>query len=265
VAHGVYCVFMGNDDLLAPGALTTIAAGIARHPDIGVVLRSYAQFDGEPGNVWQEFRYFPDERFFPAGGAAAAALYRRSVVICGVVMHRETAAKYATTEHDGTLLYQIYLVACVLYEKNGVALPQIVAHYRMGGIPEFGNAEAERGKFVPEQHTVASSVHFMKGMLDIARAIERDHGQGFYRRVLSDVANYSLPVLSIQSGKPWRAFVGYWFALCKLGLWPYPIFHFYFLALLILGERGSNAVITFIKRRLGYTPTLGSVYTGKAS
>lgn len=264
-AHGRYCLFMGNDDLLASGAMKTIANGISRHPDVGVVLRSYAQFDGEPDNIWQEFRYFADERFFPAGSASAAALYRRSVVICGVVMHRETALRHATTEHDGTLLYQIYLVASVLYEKNGIALPQIVALYRKGGIPEFGNAEAERGKFTPEQHTVESSVHFMQGMMNIARAIDRDHGGLFYQRVRSDVAHYSMPVLSIQADKPKAAFVGYWASLCKLGFWRYPIFHLYFLSLLILGERRSFAVIAQIKRRLGYTPALGSVYTGKAN
>jgi glycosyltransferase involved in cell wall biosynthesis len=264
-SHGQYCLFMGNDDLLAAGAMKTIAGGITRHPNVGVVLRSYAQFDGEPDNVWQEFRYFPDERFFPAGGATAAALYRRSVVICGVVIDRETALRHATTEHDGTLLYQIYLVACVLFEKNGIALPQIVALYRKGGIPEFGNAEAERGKFVPEQHTVDSSVHFMRGMMTIARAIDQKHGQGFYKRVLSDVAAYSFPVLSIQADKSRVAFTGYWWQLCRLGFWPYPLFHLYYLSLLILGERRSNAVIALIKRRLGYTPKLGSVFTGKAS
>ena len=144
-SRGDYCVFMGNDDLMNAGALSAFATGIARHPDVGVVLRSYTAFEGEPSNLGQVFRYFPDERFFAAGVYAASVFFRRCVVICGVCLHRESAAQYVTTELDGTLLYQIYLVGRILFAKNGVSLPQIVALYRNGGVPEFGHAEAEKG------------------------------------------------------------------------------------------------------------------------
>lgn len=264
-SRGQYCLFMGNDDLLNAGALKVLAAGIGRHPDVGVVLRSYASFDGDPSNINQEFRYFSDERFFPAGVDAAATLYRRSVVICGVVIHRETALKYVTEAHDGTLLYQIYLVANVLFEKNGIYLPNIVALYRNGGVPEFGNAAAEKGKFVPENRTIESSVQFMKGMLDIARAVEVTHRQPFYNRVLSDIANYSYPVLSIQAKRPKRELCRYWYALCRIGFWRFPLFHAYFFALLTLGVDRSDAIIAAIKRKLGHTPVLGSVFQGKRS
>lgn len=262
-ARGDYCVFMGNDDLMNAGALRAIAGGIARHPDVGVVLRSYASFDLVPTEINQVFRYFPDERFFPAGAETAAALYRRSVVICGVVIHRETARKFATTRHDGTLLYQIYLVANVLFEKNGIYLPDIVALYRNGGIPEFGNAESEKGKFVPKDRTIESSVQFMKGMLDIARDVEASRGQPFFKRVISDIAAYSYPVLSIQGGRSKREFLHYWYLLCRIGFWRYPLFHLYFVSLLVLGVRGSDWLIATIKKKLGHTPLLGSVSRGQ--
>jgi abequosyltransferase len=262
-ARGCYCLFMGNDDLLNTGALRALAGGIERHPDIGVVLRAYASFDHDPKVINQTFRYFPNERFFPAGPATAAALYRRSVVICGVVIHREAALEFVTTRHDGTLLYQIYLVANILMRKNGVYLPDIVALYRNGGVPEFGNAEAEKGKFVPRDRTVESSVQFMNGMLDIARDIEITHGQPFYQRVLADIAAYSYPVLSIQSDRSAREFIRYWWALCRVGFWRYPLFHLYFFSLLVLGARQSDRIITAIKRRLGYTPLLGAVSSGQ--
>ena len=51
---------------------------------------------------------------------------------------------------------------------------------------------------------------------------------------------------------------GVW-ALAKLGFGRYPLFHGYFIALLVLGERRCSALIAWIKRRLGYTPALGSL------
>ncbi|MCP4552903.1 MAG: glycosyltransferase family 2 protein, partial [Bacteroidetes bacterium] len=91
IAKGEYVFFMGNDDLMAPEALATVVNAINRHPDVGVVLRSYATFDGTPDNVVQIFRYFDRELFFPAGAESVATIYRRSVVIPGMVFHRESA------------------------------------------------------------------------------------------------------------------------------------------------------------------------------
>ena len=41
-ADGDYCLFMGNDDLMCPGALSTVASALSRYDNVGVVLRSYA-------------------------------------------------------------------------------------------------------------------------------------------------------------------------------------------------------------------------------
>ena len=197
-AHGEYCLFMGNDDLMCAGALCTVSDAVKRHPNVGVVVRSYASFDGEPENINQTFRYFPEERFFPAGSDTISTVYRRSVVIPGMVIHRDAAQQFATAKFDGTLLYQIYLVANILVEMNAVFLPQIIVLYRNGGVPDFGNAEVERGKFVPADRTPASSIQFMRGMLGIAAAVERERNVPVYRRIVADIGNYSYPILSIH-------------------------------------------------------------------
>jgi abequosyltransferase len=261
-AKGDFCLFMGNDDLMCPDALRTVGDALARHPDVGVVIRSYQSFQGDPGNIVQTFRYFPDERFFPAGPESIVTVYRRAVVIPGMVVRREAAQRFATAEFDGTLLYQLYLVANILVDMNAVFLPQILVLYRNGGVPDFGNSAAEQGKFVPQDQTVESSLEFMRGMLDIARAVERRRSVPIYRRIVADIANYSYPVLAIQRHKPLPAFVRYWYALSKLGFARHLMFHLYFGALLLLGTERSDALIDWIKRRLGYTPALGSIFRG---
>jgi len=261
---GEFCLFMGNDDLMCPGAIRTVAEAVHRHPVVGVVVRSYASFDGTPDNINQTFKYFPEERFFSAGADTISTVYRRSVVIPGMVIHRDAAHKFATTEFDGTLLYQIYLVANILVEMNAVFLPQIVVLYRNGGVPDFGNAEAERGKFVPADRTIASSLQFMRGMLDIAASVERKRNVLIYRSIVADIANYSYPILSIQASKPLSVFVGYWWQLAKMGFGRYLLFHIYFLALLVLGASRVDRLIAAIKRRIGHTPNLGRIFRGRS-
>ena len=45
---GEYTVFMGNDDLMCAGALTSINESISLDPSCAVVIRSYASFDKSP-------------------------------------------------------------------------------------------------------------------------------------------------------------------------------------------------------------------------
>lgn len=262
LAQGEYVFFMGNDDLMCLGALAKIAAALERHPEVGVILRTYAAFEDTPDNVVQTFRYFDRELFFPAGVDTIATIYRRSVVIPGMVIHREAALRYATERFDGTLLYQLYLVAEILAEKNAVFLPDVTVLYRNGGTPDFGSSVAEQGKFTPKVQTPASSLHFVKGMLDIARYVEQERGVPIYQPILRDVANYSYPLLSIQARQPLSVFLQYGWALSRMGFGRFPLFWAYWLALLLLGAGRVDGLIRWIKRRLGRTPVLGRVYQG---
>jgi abequosyltransferase len=261
-ARGEYCLFMGNDDLMCPGALETISDAILRYPNVGVFLRSFAAFDGTPSNIVQTFRYFDRELFFPAGARSIRTFYKRSVVIPGITLHRVAALQFATDRFDGTLLYQIYLIANILVEWNGVFSPKIVAWYRNGGIPDFGNSASEKGKFVPRTRTIDSSLRFMRGMLAIARYVETTRHVDIYRSILRDLSNYSYPILSVQADKPVDTFFKYYVALIKIGLGRQLLFHFYFFSILLLGTRRMEHIIARIKRTLGHTPVIGSVYRG---
>ena len=257
-AHGQYCVFMGNDDLMCAGALAAIASAIQRKSDCGVVVRTYATFEKNPDELKQVFRYFPQEHVIPAGAQAIFTAYRRSVVIPGMVIHRESALAVATTRFDGTLLYQLYLVGMILAKRSVIFVPQIIALRRDGTPPDFGNSESERGKFVPHDQTPESSIHFMQGMLAIAKYVEDTTRQDVFSPIRSDIGNYSYPILSIQAKRPLPVFVKYGLTLARLGLWRYPLFHLYFVTLLLIGPDRADSIIKIIKRRLGHTPRFGA-------
>ncbi len=261
-SSGDYCFFMGNDDLMYPEALALVVSAITRHKDIGAVLRTYASFDDSPENINQVFRYFENETFFSAGPDTIATFYRRSVVISGLVLHRDEALKYSTDIFDGTLLYQLYLVANILINMNGVFSPEILALYRNGGIPDFGNSEKEKEKYVPNIQTPESSIHFMKGMLDIVKWTEEKRNVKIVKRIVTDIGNYCYPILSIQAKQPLKIFIKYSYQFAKLGFWKNKMFYLYFLSLIVLGVDRVDNIVQFIKRRIGYTPVIGKVYRG---
>lgn len=263
LAQGEYCLFMGNDDLLCPGALSAVTSAVRRYPNVGAIMRSYAVFDGTPNNIVQEYRYFPNERFFPAGKDSIVTFFRRMVVIPGIVLHRPTALQCATNRYDGTLLYQLHVVGNILANKNGVFLPQILALYRTGGNPDFGNSPTEQGIFIPGEQTPESSVHFMRGILRIAQGVQDSTGLPVYDPILRDLSNYSYGFVAIQRRRGWRVYLDYCSKLARLGFGRHPLFYVSVLGLLLLGDRQTSTLIAWIKRHLGYTPSLGRLYGGQ--
>lgn len=258
-SNGSYCLFLGNDDLLCKNALSAISAILVKQVDCGVIVRSYATFDIDPLLIKQEFRYFPKEKIICAGTSAIATAFRRSVVIPGLVIHRESALKVSTKEYDGSLLYQLYLVGRILAKRSVIFTPEIIALRRDGNLPDFGNSEAEKGKFIPQEQTVDSSLHFMRGMMEIARDLEIKTGLQVFEKIRADIARYSYPILSIQAHHSKWVFIAYAYSLAKLGLGRNALFYCYFLALLILGPQMMDRVVWYLKSKIGYAPRLGKI------
>ena len=263
LATGEYCLFMGNDDLMCPGALGIAASVLRRHPGVGIVVRSYADFIDTPDKIDQEYRYFPTERILKAGSNAVTTTFRRAVVLSGMIVHRASSLSLATDRFDGSLLYQLWLVGNIASHSDVVFVPHILVLRRKGVAPDFGHADVEQGRFVPREQTPESSLHFMRGMLRIAAAIEQQQQIEIYRKVVADLGTYSYPFLSIQANRPLGVFVRYWWRLAFMGFGRIPLFHAYALALAVLGAPRMDRLIDFIKRRIGHTPRLGDLFHGE--
>ncbi|MEI8024969.1 MAG: glycosyltransferase family 2 protein [Pseudomonadota bacterium] len=254
-SQGDFCVFVGNDDLLEVGALSHIADCLNKAENPGAFLRTYRSFSGSKDSPGELFRYFPNFQVFPPGIETVGVFFRRFVVISGLGIHRETANLVATDRFDGTLLYQLYLVSKVLLQREGVYSPRSVALYRTGGTPDFGNSELEKGKFVPGVQTPESSIHFIEGLIRIAKDISQDY-PNLFSIIMKDMRAYSYPLLSIQANQSFLVFLGYTIKLAKLGFATSIYFWFYFIVLSFLGPKRTNRLILLIKNRLGYTPKL---------
>src|SRR3974377_1936518 len=159
---------MGNDDLMCAGALNSAAELLKRCPKVGVILRSYAWFDGVPEKINQTMRYFTEEREFPAGAEAIRVSFRRSGVLSGYIVHRDSACGVATMKFDGTLYYQWRRTANVLAARNAVFPPAVLVLCRAGEPPEFGASGCEKGKYVPGRYTPQRRLNMGDGAWSIA-------------------------------------------------------------------------------------------------
>ncbi len=254
LARGEFVFIMGNDDLVYPGAFRAVAQAIARHPNIGVILRAFAVFEGHPDNIVQVTRYYGEECSFPKGASALLACYRRLVAMSGIVIHRESAHQAATSRWDGTLFYQHWLAGVVLKDRDAVYLPDLLAMFRRGGVPEFGNAAAERGLYTPGVQPPDTDVRMLRSLLEIAQAVGSLHGTDFRNAFQRDYARYMYPTIAHQAGASRSAFWRFYRDLGRLGFDRFLPFHLWFAAVTLLGTRVIDRTITLYRRTVGHTP-----------
>lgn len=257
-AAGQFCFFMGNDDIMCAGALENAASVIRRHPDVGVVLKSYGWFDETPDKVNQEIRWFNEERVFSRGIAAIRFAFRRSGVLAGYIVHRDSAAEVATAKFDGTLYYQMHLTANVLVHKSAVCTPKVLILCR-GGQPEFGNSVKEKGKYVPGRYTPQARLNMIRGAISIIQDLKETRGIDVVEDIIHDYANYFYPYIKDQLDLPLREFYILYRGYGRMGFAKYPLFHLYFVLAYLLGEEKFDAFTGLVRKILGHTPQLGKV------
>lgn len=258
LARGHFILFMGDDDLFLPGALDRYIAFLHRHADKGYVLRSYVTEHAD-GTV-EAFRYLPEVREFPAGAESVAWLFKRSVSLCGFTIARASLQDFETEALDGTLLYQVYLMAQVCLRQPSVYCDIPVGHavqsFRKDK-PMFGASRAEQSRFTPGTVSADNSINFSLAYFEVTRHLDAVNGTALTEAVRKDLSRYSYPFLSIQRKRGIRPFLAYARRLEReLGFGITPYFHIYKWALVLLGERWCDRAIVTIKRVVGHTPRL---------
>lgn len=260
-ATGDYCVMMGNDDLLCPGALSTIGALLAAHPDVAVAIRSYGWFHDNPADMEQVVRYFPATSIFDPGEETAVTFFRRVGALAGLVFRREDAVAVASDRFDGTLFYQVYLAAELLLRGHGLYIAETIA-VCYEGKPDFGQSSVEQGVFQPGIYTSDARIAMIRGMLDIAAYMDKTHHCCMHKRVLKDLGNYSYCFLVFQATSRFADFWRYYRILGKIGFNRNPLFHLYFWSLALLGKGRCEAIVKFLRSTLKTTPRLGNIASG---
>lgn len=256
LAEGKFIMFMGDDDLFIPGALDRFLKFLEGQEDKKYILRSYIIV--YPDGRQESFRYLPRTTVLPAGEKTVAWLFKRSVTICGFTIARDDALAFATSDLDGMLLYQVYLMAkvCLKHESIYCDFPvaQAVQSFR-DDKTMFGTSDAEKIRFTPGMVSDENSVNFTKAYFELTAYLDRCHGTGLTRRVKLNLSKYSYPFLSIQRKRGIGPFLQYAKRLEREAGLGCTLYYFvYKWALVLLGEKVCDRLIGVIKNMLGYTP-----------
>jgi len=258
-SSGIFCFFMGNDDLMCKDALQIVANGIARNKNIGFVLKSYAWFNDTPDKITQVIRYFNEERVFMAGKEAISICFRRSGVISGFIVHRNTAQKVATEDYDGSLYYQMHLSGEALVHMNALYIPEVLVLGRNSEAPDFGNSESEKGKYTPGSYTPTARLNMVAGAVRIAEGLDSRHGLGVTDDILRDYANYFYPYIKDQLTLPPYEFYKLYRSFCRIGFSRFPMFHLYCFICYCLGQSNFDKLTSVVRKFLGRSPQFGKV------
>jgi len=168
--------------------------------------------------------------------------------------------EHVTTDLDGTLLYQIYLMAQVCLEHPSIycdiPLAQAVQTFR-DDKPMFGNSIAEKSRFTLGSISKDNSINFTKAYFEVTDYLDRIHATHLTELVKQSLSKYSYPFLSVQRKRGITLFLRYANRLeqeCGFGAIPY--FYIYKWSLVFLGENICDRIIRLIKSALPHTPNL---------
>ncbi|MGH7470079.1 MAG: glycosyltransferase family 2 protein [Longimicrobiales bacterium] len=114
LARGRYCFLLGNDDALAGPAVLQQLVPVLLHRLPVVALCNYVDYASGA-----EFRRVSDGPL-GHGPEAAVRLFRHFSFVSGVILRTEEAQACATTDWDGSEMYQMYLASRAL-AAGGVA------------------------------------------------------------------------------------------------------------------------------------------------
>lgn len=256
-ANGEYILFMGDDDLMISDGLNKFMMFIMNNRHLGYVLKSH-RLVHRNGSV-ELFRYFSSDMFFEKGQETLSTLFRKSVLISGFCIRREYCLPHLTDVLDGTLLYQLYLLAEVVlkYPSAYFDVPIVYQDENLRGKPLFGSSNAEKELYTPGTITPDNSINFMKGYLKVSHYIDKKYSINFTESLLTDISKYSYPILAIQRSKGISEFIKYVNRLkVELNIHRTFYFYVYFFSLIIFNEKKCNLIIQILKKILNKTPTL---------
>lgn len=257
-AKGEYIMFMGDDDIFVPNALDKLLSFLKKNRDKAYLLRSYLV--KHSNGFVENFRFLPNNQTLKAGENTVSWLFKRCVTLCGFTIDRKKALEFSTSDLDGTLLYQVYLMSqvCMKYDSVYFNLPFVQCNQNFKkNDTMFGISKVEKNRYTPGKISSNNSINFTKAFFELTSYLDRFHNTNLSKLVLIDLSKYSYPFLSIQRKNGLLNFLNYTKRLEKeLGFGCTLYFHLYKWALIFFGEKICDKIIVIIKNILGHTPRL---------
>ncbi len=256
-ADGEYIIFMGDDDVFVKYNLIQFIKFLQYNKHLGYVLKTWQLL--YPNGEIEYFNYFKNSCFFEPGINSYVALYRISVFVSGFTFKREYAIPYLNIdEFDGTLLYQMYLLAEITlkYPSAFFSVPLTQQSYQKLDVPHFGSSKTEKNLYTPGEITISNSINFMKGHFKILKYVDEKYLINASDSIRRDYSKYSYRILAIQRKRGVIEFLKYHKRLAREVKINSTIhYYIYLIVLIILGDKLSDKIIILLKKVIGKTPS----------
>lgn len=254
-ADGEYILFMGDDDQFIPNALDKYIDFLNQNRNSGYVLRSYKNIYKD-GSI-EYFKYYKFSKSFDAGVNTYIELFDKSVFISGFCIKKEYSIPFMTDELDGSLLFQLYLLAevCIRYPSSYCEIP-LTQSFVGESVPMFGSSESEKGLYTPGSITIENSINFLKMYFKVIEYVDKNNSINSLETIQKNMSKYSYPSISIQWDKGRKNYKRYVRELRKIGMDKSFYFEFYNIGLLFFGKNFCDKLIRLIKSILGRRPNL---------
>lgn len=255
-AEGEYIVFLSDDDEFVPNALDGFIDFIRSHQNCGYILRSYRNYylDGS----YQDFRYYKEEQIFPPSDDTYIKMFDKSIFLSGFTIKKDLANKFQTDTFDGSLLYQLYILAEVCRISPAANCNIIISQAYEGGTPHFGDSKVEHGLYEPGKMSANNTLNFLKWYIKVIDFISNKYHNNTNEIIKYNMSKYSYPSLAEEKRRNsgYKAFKKYCCELKKMGLAKSKLFYVYYYALLIFGVKICDKTIQLLKRIIGHRPQL---------
>lgn len=255
-ATGKFCMFFSDDDMFMPNAMDDFVEFVRQHQHCGYILRSYRNY-GANGN-YQDFRYYPNDREFPAGKDTAIELFDKSVFLSGFTILTEEAKKYVIDDLDGSLLYQLYLLLEVCRRYPSAYSRILISKAVPGGVHFFGDAEEEKEFYEGKSMDGSNAINFDRWYIKVVDYVSNKYNDDTAKRIKHNMSKYSYVDLALERrrGTGIKEFTKYARELKKMGLGSSIYFYIYYFALIIIGYKKCDKIINYIKTKKGHRPSL---------
>ncbi len=237
---GKYLLFLGNDDLLADGALRNCSELLESNPSATCAIRAYAVFKNDISNPEYNVHYFKNSQLF-CGDRKYSIGVRRFGVLSGLIFLAEIAKSTITSKYDGGLYYQTYVGIECLKKGDLLYINRVVTFSRDGIAPDFGNSKNENS-YTPGSYTSLARFKMISGVTNIIKSALNSEGSKIINLVLKDYSTYMYPFFKDQLYLGLRQYIWLWFSVGKLGYSRFLRYHILIWIAYILKPKGMNLV-----------------------
>ncbi len=171
-ASSEYVMFIGNDDAVDPKCISEVKSFLTMN-HCRAYSRSFWRFHHSIGEPFGRSWFFKSDHIFNQSNSSPNFYYRLGAYFGGLIFDRVWAKSKETDVFDGTLYYQIYLMACAYYEGGIGYISYPIVGARIEGLPLFGVAKSESSVHRPGNYSASARSSMWSSIVAISDFIDK--------------------------------------------------------------------------------------------